>query len=285
MSIDLSMSDLIYHNHHALSSTQVRQILDSPARYKWQLTQPPRTSDAFELGHAVHAKVLGVGGGIVEYPAEHLTASGAVSTKAATVAWADGQRNAGYIPITTAQARQVDAMAEAVLAHAEARALFEQPGHPEASVFATCDETAIEMRARFDYLPASVTDRPYGSGDPVAVDLKTTRGRATPRDFGRSIHDYRYDVQQGHYLETLRLQTGRDDVQMRFVVVEKAAPYFVAVHQLDDLYAAIGHDDARRARHTLRECIDTDTWPTGLEDIQYIDAPTWLIDDDIQIGA
>lgn len=280
MSIDYAMSDLIYHNHHALSSTQARQILDSPARYKWQLTQPPRTSDAFDLGHAVHAKVLGVGGGIVEYPDEHLTASGAVSTKAATVAWADGQRNAGYIPITTGQARQVDAMAEAVLAHAEARALFEQPGHAEASVFATCDETAIEMRARFDYLPDF-----YDAMYPIAVDLKTTRGRANPREFGRSISDYSYHVQQGHYLDTLRLDTGRDDIDMRFVVIEKAAPYFVAVHQPDDLYAAIGHDQALTARRTLRECLDTDTWPTGLEDIQYIDAPTWLIDDDIQIGA
>lgn len=280
MSIHYDYDEFLYHQHHALSSTQARQTLDSPARYKWQLTQPPRTSDAFELGHAVHTKVLGVGGGIVEYPDEHLTASGAVSTKAATVAWADGQRNTGYIPITASQARQVDAMAEAVLAHHEARALFEQPGHAEASVFATCDETAIEMRARFDYLP-ELDNETY----PIAVDLKTTRGRATPREFGRSISDYGYHVQQGHYLDTLRLDTGRDDIDMRFVVVEKNAPHFVAVHQLDDLYAAIGHDAALTARRTLRECLDTDTWPTGLEDIQYIDVPAWLIDDDIQIGA
>lgn len=273
MPILTDMDERTYHRHHALSSTQARQILDSPARYKWQLSQPPRTSDAFDIGHAVHAKVLGVGGAVIEYPDEHLTPSGAVSTKAATVAWATGQRDAGYIPITGQQARRVDAMAEAVLAHNVARQLFEQPGNAEASVFATCDETSVELRARFDYLPE------LDGADPIAVDLKTTAGRAAVREFGKAIHTYGYHVQQGWYLDTLRLATGRDDMRMQFVVVEKNAPYIVAVHQLDDYYAAIGIDEARRARRILRDCLDSDTWPTGLEDVQYLGAPAWLDND------
>lgn len=263
-----------YHQRAELSSTQARQILDSPARYKWALTQPPRTSDAFDVGHAVHAKVLGVGGAVIEYPAEHLTPSGAVSTKAATVAWADGQRDAGYIPITASQARQVDQMAESVLAHPAARALFEQPGHAEASVFAQCDETLIDVRARFDYLPELSID------NPIAVDLKTTSGKATVRDFGKSVSQWGYHIQAGHYLDALRLDTGRDDIGFQFVVIEKTAPYIVAVHQLDDYYAAIGIDEARRARRILRDCLDNNTWPTGLEDVQYIGAPNWLIEDE-----
>lgn len=279
MSIILDLDERTYHARPELSSTQARQILDSPARYRWQLTQPPRTSDSFDVGHAAHAKILGVGNAVVEYPDEHLTPSGAVSTKAATVAWADEQRTNGLIPITTQHARHIDAMAENVLAHAEARALLEQPGHAEASVFATCDETGIDLRARFDYLPD--LDQP----DPIAVDLKTTGTRATAREFARSVHTYGYFVQQGHYLDTLALATGRTDVPMRFIVVEKNAPHHVAVHQLDDLYADIGTDHARQARRTLRECLDSGIWPTGLEDVQYLDAPQWLIEDDIQIGA
>lgn len=272
MSIHTSMSDVEYHARHELSSTQARQILDSPARYKWQQGQPARTSAAFDVGHAAHAKILGVGAGIIAYPDEHLTASGNVSTKAATAAWADEQRANGLTPVSPDQITAVDAMAEAVLAHAEARALLEQPGHAEASVFATCDETGIDARARFDYLPDLDNDHP------IAVDLKTTGTKATAREFGRSVHTYGYHVQQGHYLDTLRLATGRDDIAMRFVVVEKAAPHIVAVHQLDDLYADIGTDQARQARRILAECRATDVWPTGLEDIQYLDAPAWLAD-------
>lgn len=268
-----------YHQRPELSSTQARQILDSPARYRWALTQPPRTSDAFDVGHAVHAKVLGVGGAVIEYPAEHLTPSGAVSTKAATVAWASSQRDAGYIPITASQARQVDQMAEAVLAHPVARALFEQPGHAEASVFAQCDETLIDVRARFDYLPE------LDHHNPVAVDLKTTSGKATAREFGRAVANYGYHVQAGHYLDALRIETDGDEIPMQFVCVEKSPPYIVAVHQLDDYYAAIGIDEARRARRILRDCLDSDTWPTGLEDVQYLGAPAWLDNDDIQIGV
>lgn len=281
MTIELNYDERLYHQHHALSSTQARQILESPARYKWALTQPSRTSDAFDVGSAVHSKILGAGATAVAYPDEHLTPAGAISTKAATVAWADEQRANGLIPVAPSAIRQIDAMAEAVLAHDEARALLEQPGNPEVSVFAHDHETRIDLRARFDYLPDLDT-----ATDPIAVDVKTTRDKATARDFARSISTYRYDVQQGHYLDTLTQATGRDDIRFRYIVVEKTAPYFVAVHQLDDLYADIGIDAAREARRTLRQCLDTDRWPTGLEDIQLIDAPNWLVTDiDIQIGA
>ncbi|MGC5078490.1 PD-(D/E)XK nuclease-like domain-containing protein [Agrococcus sp. DT81.2] len=266
MSIELIYDEFLYHQHHALSSTQARQILESPARYKWALTQPARTSDAFDIGHAVHAKVLGVGMATTVLDFDNYL------TKAAKEA-RDQARADGTTPLLRKDALQVDAMSEAVLAHPEARRLFEQPGNPEASVFATCDETAIEMRARFDYLPGLDT------ADPIAVDLKTTGTKATAREFGKSISTYGYHIQSGHYLDALRLETARDDIGFRFVVVEKAAPHFVAVHQLDDLYSHIGIDSARDARRTLRECLDTDTWPTRLEDIQYIDAPNWLIED------
>lgn len=272
MSIEHDYPESLYHRHHALSSTQARQILDSPARYKWALTQPARTSDAFDIGHAVHAKVLGVGAQVTVLDFPNFL------TKAAKEA-RDQARADGTTPLLKKDALQVDAMAEAVLAHPEARALFEQPGHAEASVFAHCNETDIDLRARFDYLPELDIDQP------IAVDLKTTGTRATVREFGKSVSTYGYHVQAGHYLDALALETGRDDIPLRFVAVEKAAPYFVGVHQLDDLYSHIGIDSAREARRTLRECLNTDTWPTRLEDIQYLDAPTWLIEDDITIGA
>lgn len=271
MTLIYDMPDRDYHARPELSSTQARQILDSPARYKWALTQPPRTSDAFDLGHAVHSKVLGVGAKVVLYPDEHITDSGAISKSKASLAWQDKQRAAGLTPITSDQQLAVNQMAENVLAHHAARALFEQPGHAEASVFATCDETSIDVRARFDYLPE--LDTP----DPIAVDVKTTAG--TIADFDRSVAKWRYDVQQGHYIETLRLETNRDDIRFAFLVIEKAAPYFVGIRYLDTEFTDIGIEDARNARRTLRDCTDTNTWPTGYETPAYIGAPFWLRDD------
>lgn len=258
-----------YHSHPALSSTQAKRILESPARYKHYLEHGRPDTEAFDVGHAAHAKVLGVGSGVVAYPDEHLTPSGNASSKAATVAWADQQRAAGLIPVSPNWIAAVDAMAESVLAHDEARKLLEQPGTAEASVFTTCDQTGIDMRARFDFLP---------NGNGTAFDLKTTPDQATAHDFRRTVAKYRYDVQQGHYLDTLLYADSRT-VEYRYVVVEKTAPHFVGVIQLDDHFAAIGRRDALRARQTLRECIDTGIWPTGLEDVAYIDAPFWLDDD------
>jgi len=258
-----------YHAHPALSSTQARQILDSPARYQWLQQQPRKSTAAFDLGTAVHTKVLGTGANAITYPDEHLTPSGAVSTKAATVAWEEEQRAAGRVILSPNDFRRVDAMAEAVLAHDEARTLLEQPGIPEASIFGTCDQTGIDLRARFDFLP---------EWDGTAFDLKTTGTAATAHEFRRSVAQYRYDVQQGHYLDTLHFAAARS-VEYRFIVVESKAPHFVGVIQLDDHFAAIGRRDALRARRTLRDCIDSGIWPTGLEDVAYIDAPYWLEDD------
>lgn len=257
-----------YHSKPALSSTQARQILDSPARYQWLQQQPRKSTAAFDLGTAVHTKVLGTGIAHVIYPDEHLTPSGAVSKSAKTMAWEEEQRANGVVLVSRDDARRVDAMAESVLAHHEARALLEQTGMTEASVFATDDETGIDVRARFDYL---VTGG-------ISFDLKTTADTATAHDFRRSVAKYRYDVQQGHYLDALALAGGMT-ADFRFIVVEKAAPHFVGVIQLDDHFAAIGRRDALRARRTLRDCIDSGIWPTGLEDVAYIDAPYWLEDD------
>src|SRR5690606_22393044 len=166
--IVLDYPEAEYHARPELSSTQARTLLDSPARYHYALTHREEKT-AYDFGHAAHAKILGVGSPVIEYPAEHLTPSGNISTKAATVAWASEQRAASLVPVAPGEVKAVDIMAEAALAHPEARRLLELDGHSEVSVFATCPETDVRCRARIDRL-----------SDEYAVDLKTVRGSAGP---------------------------------------------------------------------------------------------------------
>src|SRR5690606_6403117 len=93
------MDDLEYHARTELSSTGVRRILDSPARFKWEQEHRVEKRD-YDYGHAAHAKVLGAGMAVVPYPDEHLTPSGKASSKAATIAWETEQRAAGFAPGT-----------------------------------------------------------------------------------------------------------------------------------------------------------------------------------------
>lgn len=273
MTIIKDMPERDYHAHPALSSTQARQLLESPAKYKWRLDHPMEARAAFDVGTAAHTKILGVGAGIIAYPDEHLTASGAVSTKAATVLWAEEQRAAGLTPVSPDQVEAVDAMAEAVLANRTARALLEQAGTPESSVFATDPDTGVEVRARFDFLPDA------GASRRVCVDLKTTASAASPGVFAKSIATYGYDVQRAHYLDTLRLATGDGDAEMVFIVVEKSGPYLVATHQLDQEFADMGHTKAAAARLTLKRCRDSNEWPGYPDQITLARAPMYAIYD------
>ena len=268
--IILDMPEREYHARRELSSTQARRLLESPAKFKWEQTHPRAPKAAWDLGTAAHTKVLGVGARAIAYPPEHLTPSGNVSTKAATVEWAAEQRDAGLTPITPEQMNGVDAMAEAILAKPKARALLEQPGHPEVSVFATDPDTGVDMRARFDYLSEETrTQRAK------AVDLKTADD-ASQSGFERSIAKWGYDVQDAHYLRTHKLATGID-LPFLFVVVEKEPPHLVAVHVLDDAWAEMGRVKAERARRIYQQCIESGEWPGHPDEILVQRPPTWLV--------
>lgn len=266
------LPDAEYHSRPELSSTGARRILDSPARFQWEQAHRVE-SRAFDVGHAVHAKVLGVGLTAVAYPDEHLTPSGNPSTKAATVVWESEQRAAGLVPVSRADMAKVDAMAEAVLAHSAARAIFERPGDAEVSAFATDPVTDVRVRARADRLD-----------DTQLVDLKTTAGSASAIGFGRDAAKHGYPVQEAHYADTFEWVTG-ERLPMTFVVVEKRAPHLVAVHRLDDVTRIAARDLAARARAIYAECVATDTWPAYGDDVLTTQMPAWwfdLADDDME---
>lgn len=271
---DMKREGIVYglpeREYHApkdeLSSTGAKLILESPAKFKYQIIDGNRVWRAgFDLGTAVHTKVLGVGEKFIEYPGEHLTPSGNVSTKAATVVWEAAQRAEGKIILTPDQSKQVDAMAEAVLAHPLAVKLFEREGRAEVSVF---DEfLGVKRRGRFDFLPDEGR---------TAVDLKTTMD-ASAGGFARSVASYGYHIQRAHYTHILR-QLGRD-VEMLFVTVEKTAPYLVNVHQLNDQFKEMGEAEALEAVDIYRRCAESGEWPGYPLEINNLVPPMWSIYD------
>lgn len=253
--IVLDMPEAEYHSGPELSSTGAKAILDSPARFKWQQDHP-LTSNAFDVGSAVHAKVLGTGWGIKELDFD------TYRTKAAQEA-RDEARSEGLIPMLAHELVDVHAMTEAVLAHPTAKLLLEQDGNAEASMFATDPDTGLRLRCRFDYWGAR-----------VAVDLKTTAGRADVDGFAKSAASYKYHVQEAHYRHTAHLVTG-EEKPMLFVVVEKTAPHLVGVHQLDRVFTDMGDVQARVARETYARCLETNEWPGYATDIQLVPPPVW----------
>lgn len=248
-----------------LSSTGAKLILESPARFKYQVVDDNRVHrDAYDLGTAVHTKVLGVGAKAVTCPPDLLDKTGGMRTAAAKE-WKEAQQAAGVPVVSAAELGVIDAMAESVLAHPTGRMLFERPGNPEVSVF---DEyLGVKRRGRFDYLPDE---------GGIAVDLKTSLD-ASVRGFAKSAVSFGYHVQRGHYLDILR-RLGRD-ADMLFVVVEKSAPYLTAVHRLNEQFAEMGEAEALEAVDVYKRCMESGVWPGYPDEPTEIQPPMYAIYD------
>lgn len=268
--IDYELAENEYHADPALSSSRARRLLESPAKFHWGESHPEPSKAAFDLGTAVHSKVLGTGADTVAIPAGLLATNGAASTAAAKEFIAEA-RAKGLTPVKAEVAATVEAMTESVLAHPEARRLFEQSGNPEASVFATDPTTNVDMRARFDYLPDFTVD------DPWTVDLKTTAKSAAPEEFARTIANLGYYVQQEWYLHAYAIATGDFMARMKFVVVETDAPHLVGVYSLATEFAEMGRQKVQRALTTYAKCIESGVWPGYDTNPDPIQPPTWLM--------
>lgn len=258
-----NLPDHEYHAHKALSSTGARLLLDSPARFHYAQSHPQEPRDVFDVGSAVHSKVLGVGAAITVLDHPDWRSKLAQAQR-------EQSRENGHIPILRKQASEIDAIAEAVLSHPTARLLFEQAGTPEASVFTTDPQTGVNVRARFDYLPDLDVD------DPWTVDLKTALD-ASPDGFAKSVASYRYDIQQEFYLGAYATVTGDFMARMKFVACEKVPPYLVGVYQLSSEFAEMGRAKVRQALEVYAACSAADIWPGYPVDADPLQPPTWLM--------
>jgi len=255
--LTIGMPELDYHASLGLSSTGIKWLLRSPKHYRQNMDHRVEKA-AFDLGHCVHAKVLGVGMQVVTIPADLLASNGAASTAAAKD-WIAHARLAGEVPVKADVVAKVDAIAEAVLANPKAHALLSLDGDAEVSLFADDPETGVHLRGRVDWL-ATMAD-----GSLVNVDLKTTTD-VRRHKLTRAIEDFGYDTQSEVYRHLMRLTSGAGDADdiapTRLIFVETERPHEVRVVQLAHPdWIAGGLHKMRKAIDIYAQCIATDTWP------------------------
>ncbi|MCJ1709281.1 PD-(D/E)XK nuclease-like domain-containing protein [Microbacterium sp. VKM Ac-2923] len=244
-----------YHAHPALSSTQLKWLLDSAARYRYNKDHPQPFKKALDVGSATHVLVLGVGWGVVEldYPD--------FRTKAAQAA-RDEAYAANEIPMLSKDMAIVRGMAEAVLSDPDAREVLEGSSR-EVSVVARDAAAGLDLRCRFDVFQDDLS---------LVGDLKTSANRATKAGFSKAVADFKYDVSHEHYLDTLQLVAG-ERPEKRYIVVEKEAPYFTAVFKLSDDEIQMGRKEARYARAVLMSSLESGIWPHRPLGVQTTEAP------------
>lgn len=267
--------DAEYHAMPGLSATGMKWILRSPKHYR-QMIDHRVEKTAFDFGHAVHAKILGVGMNVAVIPDGLLAKNGAASTLEAKAFIAQARAD-GLVPVKSDVVTEVDAIAEAVLAHPKASPLLALPGDPEVSLFGTDPDTGVHLRGRIDYLART-------SDQVINVDVKTTND-VRRHKIARTITDFGYDIQSEAYRHLL-LINGLDPAPTHLIFVEKDPPHEVRVVSLANPLWALGGERAmRRAIELYAKCMATDTWP-GDDDqpgeVEAIDPPGYYLYDDDQ---
>lgn len=255
-----------YHAHPALSASGMKDILRSPKYFRMQRSMH-NAKPEFDEGHAIHAKVLGVGAPIKEIPDSLLSGPHrSISSTAAKEFKAKAEAE-GFTVLKPAQFFRISKAAESVLSHPKASRLLEASPYREASLFAKDPESGVNLRGRVDAL-----------GD-LLLDLKSAAD-VRERALERAVLDLGYYLSATVYRHLLTLILGEDPGPMHLIFVEKTEPFEVAVRVLDDPdWNALGLLKMRQAIDTFASCTEFGVWP-GADDedgpIQSVRFPAWL---------
>lgn len=258
-----NISDVDYHaDRDSLSSSGARKLLDSPAKFRWLMDQPVETAKHFDVGHFVHALILGVGQPVVVIEFDSYRSKAAQEERDAAYA-------AGKIPMLVGDVAECKAMAEAVLAHPTAAALLSE-GTPELSAYWHDIATKVRLRARFDWL------RVFASGRrPILADVKTSGTPVGPDSWGSTAAKFRLHFQNAWYVKAVREVGIHDDAGFVFINVEKDPPHLVSLTQLPTQAIDLGAASVRKSIDLYAQCRDTDTWPGYGDEIHVVDLPRW----------
>ena len=250
---------------HSLSSTGARRLLEMPpARWLYERDHPPAPTPAKIFGTAVHSLVLGTGPKVIRIDADGWRLK-------KTQAERDAALDAGDIPLLRDEYDRAQAMADAVLAHEVAGALFDPArGKPEQTLIWRDADTGIWRRSMVDHLPHATADRP------ILADLKTTPD-ASRKAVAKSVANFGYHQQAAFYTDGYRALFPGSDPVMLFVFVEKPPPHLVGVVELTNSALYVGTERNRRAIDIYAECQATGIWPGHSPEIELVSLPPWAV--------
>jgi hypothetical protein len=257
------IDDISYHaDPDSLSSSGARALLapSSPEIFRYERQQPPNPKPEYDFGHGAHYYVLGEGSEIVEVKFDNWQKKDAQAAR--EEAWANGQ-----VPLLTKDVKKAKAMADAVMRHPLARALFEADGQAELSGYWHDIETGTRLRYRTDRLCEL-------GGRVIGVDYKSTAD-AHPASCAKSAGNFGYHQQHAWYEAGLIATEVSDDPDFLLVFQSKKPPFPVSVARIKPHHVDLGRRRNREAINLYTHCVSTDTWPGFGDHIHNIEIPSY----------
>jgi hypothetical protein len=260
----------------SLSSSGARQLLppSCPAKFRWEQDHGRAPKRAWDLGHAAHRKVLGVGADLVVVqtgtkdgptgPAPDYKTRYAQQHR-------DEIRAEGKVPVLADELATVEAMAAAIREHPVASVLFdpELGGKPEQSLFWTDPAFGVVRRARLDWRPPTRDD-----GRLIVPDYKTTTA-ADKRSIETSVASHGYAMQDAWYRDVLIGLGLAESPAFVFVFQEKTPPYLITIAEVDAPSLRVARTKNARALEVFAECTATGEWPPYSTDVELVSLPRW----------
>ncbi|KAB7761214.1 PD-(D/E)XK nuclease-like domain-containing protein [Mycolicibacterium mucogenicum] len=277
--------EAIYHGSRTSLSVSGAKLLlppSCPAKFRWSMDNPRKPKKEFDFGHIVHGIVLGVGDPVfvMDPQVYGLLKDGSLAASPTqTKAWKDAAaaaRDRGEIPVKVDDWVKADEMAAAVREDQVSGPLFEH-GLAELSIYAVDPETGILLRGRTDWITWVDTVLNI-------IDLKTSM-TANPAELKRKWWALSYHMQDPWYRRLLRLLGVADEIDFRFVAVDKEAPHLVTVPRYIEAARAEGERLNRQAIDLYAECSSTDDWPGYATSTVPLDIPGWVYRDGIDSDA
>lgn len=261
----------VYHASRGISSSGLQTCIErSPAHYRYERDNPQR-KDYFDVGNVTHT-------GVME-PTRlnerlHVVDAPNWTTKAAREE-RDRVRQREPHKYVLNQSQYAEAM-QYIRSVREASARFGLDPNPmalferaaiEVSFAAIDSATGMTVRARPDAL--LIQQR-------LIIDLKTDAD-ASPEGFRRNAHKHGYGMRAHAYIETIAgaLQEDPADWTFLWVVVEKSAPYAVAMYSSTPTLLQLGARDYRKALDLVASCERTGIWPSYSNTIEPLEPPDW----------
>ena len=256
---DLAAAD--YHALERLSASGIKDILRSPAHYRYRKDHGREQSKAMRIGTACHAFVLEP-----EYAAEFVVRQPKFDRRTKKgredhAEWSEKLPEGAVV----LEASEWDAAWEAAQAVLSDKGI-EKAGllHGQSEVSALFEVEGAECKCRFDKL----SERGF------AVDLKTTFDAS---QFERSVARWRYDIQAAFYMMGAAA-CSLDAKAFVFIAVETSPPYGIRVVTLDSLAMIQGEKDAFRAVKAYKECTESGVWPGYEPGLTTVSLPLYMID-------
>lgn len=266
------MSNAEYHDQSAFSSSQIKDILRTPAhfytKHLGKTTKKAPSADML-LGSVVHTLLLENDKFATEYAIsqkfDKRTKQGKVDAEKFE------QENMGKTIIDQDIYDTALQMAKSLGQHNVAKLLKTNHAIAEASIFYTDVETGLDCRIRLDFHIPPCDIFPNG----LIVDLKTT-DNASSGQFARTIYNFGYHISAAMYQDGFvqHYQTN-EPPPFIWLVAEREAPYAVIAYNPDHETLHKGHDKKSQALQMLAQCLQENHFPAYSSDILTISLPNW----------